>query len=67
MSRFVIAFNSELKGVGQSIVEASSSSDAIKTYFESFVVDYSQDAEGYACFWEDFHDESSPMGSVLEI
>ena len=67
MSRFVIAFQSFELGVGQKILEATSIDEALKLYFESYVVNYSKDSEGYACFLDDFNDEETPMGSILEI
>ena len=67
MPRYAIAFHSELKGNSQKLLEASSEEEALKIYFDHFCEDYSKDAEGFACFKEDFLDESSPLGSLIEV
>lgn len=67
MPRYVVAFHNDSGGTTQKILEASSEEEVLKFYFEHFCPDYSQDSEGFACFKEDFHDDQTPMGSIIEV
>jgi hypothetical protein len=67
MSRYVIAFHSELGGTTQKILESSSEEAVLQFYFEHFCPEYTQDSEGFSCFKDDFHDDDYPMGSIVEL
>jgi len=64
LDRFAIAFSPENKRVDLKIIEATSSQEALKSFFDYFVEGYSKDSEGYAWFTDDFEDG---MGVIVEI
>jgi hypothetical protein len=50
------------------IVEMDSREAALKFFFQQHVSQgYTQDAEGYSYFLEDFNTSDEPMGSILEV
>lgn len=65
MSRYVLSFFSDSVGVITKILEADSKEEAIRTFFDLYIPDYTQDSEGFAWFKEDFYDEDRPLGSIL--
>lgn len=66
MPRYVIAFHSELAGTSQKVLEGSSEEEVLKYYFENFCPEYTPNSEGFAFFKDDFFDEETPMGSIIE-
>lgn len=67
MSRFVISFYSDAQGVYSKVLEAPSKEEALRSFFDFFVADYSKDSEGFAWFREDFFDDDRPLGAILEL
>ncbi len=68
MARFAIAFVSAKPALIHQVVEMDSRDAALRYFFQQYVSQgYTQDAEGYSYFLEDFNSSDDPMGSVLEI
>ncbi len=68
MPKYAIAFVSPDSSIVHRIVEMDSRESALKFFFQQFVTQgYTQDAEGFNYFMEDFFDPECSMGSVLEI
>lgn len=70
MSRFAIAFitpESEPKLIHK-IIDGETKELALRKFFNETVTDYySDDEDGFHYFKEDFFDDSSPAGSVIEL
>lgn len=67
MPRYALSFYSDRLGVISKVLEANSKDEAMKTFFDLFIADYSKDLEGFAWFKEDFEDPDKPLGAVQEI
>lgn len=67
MSRYACSFFSDARGQIAAIVEASSSEEALRRFFDAHIEDYTRNAEGFVYFREDFMDETRPLGVILEI
>ena len=68
MPRYAIAFVTPKPSLIHKTVEMDSREAALKFFFKQHVSQgYSQDAEGYSYFLEDFDSADEPMGSILEI
>lgn len=70
MPRFAIAFmtpESEPKLIHK-IIESETKEIALRKFFNESVTDYySSDEDGFHYFKEDFFDDSSPSGSIIEL
>ena len=70
MSRFAIAFVAPTEN-GQllhRLIESDDKETALRSFFKEFAREfYSEDEQGYHYFKEDFFDEASSGGSIIEI
>ncbi|MBN1759546.1 MAG: hypothetical protein JW863_14560 [Chitinispirillaceae bacterium] len=70
MPRFAVAFvtpsqNSQLI---HKILEGENKESVLKTFFTESVSDfYSNDEQGFHYFKDDFFDDTTPSGSIIEI
>jgi hypothetical protein len=67
MSNYAIAFvvNSQLR---HRIVEADNKETALRRFFDEELKDfYSEDDQGFFYFKEDFADDRSRIGSIIEV
>ena len=70
MPRFAVAFvtpsqNSQLV---HRIIEGENKDTVLKTFFSESASDfYSNDEQGFHYFKEDFFDDTTPSGSIIEI
>ncbi len=68
MPRYAVAFVTAKSALIHKVVEMDSQETALRSFFEQHVAQgYTQDAEGYSYFLEDFKGADEPMGSILEI
>ncbi len=68
MPKYAIAFITPKPSLVQKVVEMDSKEAALRFFFQQHVgTSYSQDAEGYSYFIEDFNNPDEPMGSILEV
>ena len=70
MPRFAVAFVTPSKNgrLIHRIIEGESKDSALKQFFTESVNDfYSTDAQGFHYFKEDFFDDVSPGGSIIEL
>ena len=68
MARYSIAFVSAKPSLIHKVVEMDSQESALHFFFKQHVTQgYTQDAEGYSYFLEDFKSPEEPMGSILEV
>ena len=68
MPRYSIAFITAKPSLIQKIVEMDSRDAALRFFFQHHVgQSYTQDAEGYNYFLEDFNNPEEPLGSILEV
>lgn len=70
MARFAVAFVTPV-GNGtlvHKIIESENRESALKTFFEESVDEfYSNNAQGFHYFKEDFFDDTAPSGSIIEL
>ena len=70
MPRFAIAFVTP-SGNGQlvhQVIENETKDGAMRTFFKESVSEfYSNDDQGFHYFKDDFYDDTTPGGSILEI
>ncbi len=70
MPRFAVAFVTPSQN-GQlihRIIEGDNKDGALKTFFTESVCDYySSDEQGFHYFKEDFFDDTTPGGSIIEL
>ena len=68
MPKYAIAFVTPKPSLIQKVVEMDSREAALRFFFQHHVgTSYTQDAEGYAYFIEDFNNPDEPLGSILEV
>ncbi len=70
MPRFAVAFitPSSSGKLIHKIMEGEDKDSALKTFFNESVSEfYSSDEQGFHYFKEDFFDENTPGGSIIEI
>jgi len=70
MPKFSIAFiaPTEVKPLNHKIVESDTRDAALRKFFNENVSEhYSNDEQGYYYFKEDFYDEDSGTGSIIEL
>jgi hypothetical protein len=70
MPKFAIAFilPSKSSQLCHRIIETDSQEDALKRYFEEELKEYySEDDQGFHYFKEDFFDERTRVGSIIEL
>ena len=70
MSKFAIAFIVPSKNTQlcHRIVEGDSKEEALRRFFDEEMKEYySEDDQGYFYFKEDFFDERSTIGSIVEL
>ncbi|MDR2577303.1 MAG: hypothetical protein LBC70_00630 [Chitinispirillales bacterium] len=70
MSKYAIAFITPSKRIQlcHKIVEGDSRDSALRRFFgENASEYYSDDEKGFLYFKEDFYDEASPAGSIIEL
>lgn len=67
MSRFAIAFYSDVQGVQQVLIEAPNADEALRQFFDKHVADYTKNSEGFTYFREDFFDADKPLGAITPI
>jgi len=69
MPRYAISFVTSKPSLIHRLVEMDSRDAALRAFFNEYAAaeGYSNDAEGYAYFLEDFNNSEEPMGSVLEV
>jgi guanylate kinase len=70
MSKFAIAFIAPSKNTQlcHRIVEGDSKEEALRRFFDEEMKEYySEDDQGYFYFKEDFFDERSTIGSIIEL
>lgn len=69
MPRYAIAFVTAEPALIHQQVEMDSRDAALRAFFHEYAASqgYTDDAEGYAYFLEDFNNPEEPMGSMLEI
>jgi len=68
MPRYIIAFVTAKPSLIHKFVEMDSRDAALRYFFQHYVgSDYSQDADGYTYFLEDFDNPEEPLGSILEV
>jgi len=70
MSKYAIAFVTPTKRIQlrHKIVEGENRDSALRTFFgENAVEYYSNDESGFLYFKEDFFDEATGSGSVIEL
>lgn len=68
MPRYAISFITPKPSLIHKMVEMDSRDAAIRFFFQQYVgQNYTQDAEGYAYFLEDFNNPEEPLGNILEV
>ena len=67
MPQYAVAFHDPQSGCSLKLVQAEDRAAALRQFFDQGVEGYSQDAEGWAWFREDFEDAECPSGSIAEI
>ena len=69
MPRYAIAFITAKPSLIHRLVEMDSREAAFRAFFNDHVASegYTEDAEGFAYFREDFDNPEDPMGSILEV
>jgi hypothetical protein len=70
MARFAVAFVTPAKNglLIHKVIESESRESALKTFFEENVNEfYSNNAQGFHYFKEDFFDDTTPSGSIIEL
>jgi hypothetical protein len=69
MPRYAISFVTAKPALIHQLVEMDSRDAALRAFFRDYAVPqgYTNDAEGYAYFLEDFNNPEEPMGSILEV
>ncbi|HAO99090.1 MAG TPA: hypothetical protein DCQ83_03480 [Fibrobacteres bacterium] len=68
MPRYSIAFVTAKPSLIHKLVEMDSRDSALRYFFQHHVgPNYTQDAEGYAYFLEDFNNSEEPLGSIVEV
>lgn len=70
MPRFAVAFvtPSENGQLLHRLIESEDKETALRSFFKEFAREfYSEDEQGYHYFKEDFYDEVSAGGSLIEI
>jgi hypothetical protein len=68
MPRYSVAFVSAKPSLIHKVVEMDSRESALKYFFQQYVSQgYTQDAEGYSYFLEDFQSPEEPMGNIIEL
>jgi hypothetical protein len=69
MPRYAISFVTAKPELIHQLVEMDSRDAALRAFFRDYAAShgYTNDAEGYAYFLEDFNNPEEPMGSVLEV
>jgi hypothetical protein len=68
MPKYAIAFVSAKPSLIHKVVEMDTREAALRFFFQEFVTQgYTQDAEGYSYFVEDFQSPEEPMGNIIEI
>jgi hypothetical protein len=69
MPRYAISFVTAKPALIHQLVEMDSRDAALRAFFRDHAAaqGYTNDAEGYAYFLEDFNNPAEPMGSILEV
>jgi len=71
MSKYAIAFVLHSKSnttVCHRVIEGESREAALRSFFDQELKDYySEDDQGFYYFKEDFFDDRSPSGSIIEL
>ena len=68
MPKYAIAFVTPKPSLVHQVVEMDSRESALRLFFNQHITHgYTQDAEGFSYFKEDFSDPENPLGSILEI
>lgn len=69
MPRYAVSFVTAKPALIHQLVEMDSRDAALRAFFRDHAVahGYTDDAEGYAYFLEDFNNPEEPMGSILEV
>ena len=70
MPRFAVAFvtPSENSRLVHRILEGENKDSVLKTFFSETVAEfYSNDEQGFHYFKEDFYDDTTAAGSIIEI
>ena len=69
MPRYAIAFVTPKPSLVHALVEMDSRDAALRAFFRDHAAihGYTNDAEGYAYFLEDFNNPDEPMGGMIEV
>jgi hypothetical protein len=69
MPKYAIAFisNASKKPLYHHITESADKDSALRLFFNKFMTDYySTDEQGYYYFKEDFYDDETGIGSIIQ-